>query len=191
MAERKYYCFCAANCKWETMTKEQILTAIEQAVSTGSIHDIDSGFVTTLREINRQRGLRFWVGTTAEYNSLPSRENNVLYIKTDDNSAEDLNKAIKELKEAVNAIPVKRAEFSVEFSTIAGKSTGMKDIDLSEYGITGNKNVHAVVTLKDAQFMTTEFHCCYAITDNGRLRINVYNGADTELQKVPFNVCII
>lgn len=28
---RKYYCYCDSNCKFETMTKEQILAAIEQA----------------------------------------------------------------------------------------------------------------------------------------------------------------
>ena len=31
MSERKYYCYCDSNCKFETMTKEQILAAIEQA----------------------------------------------------------------------------------------------------------------------------------------------------------------
>lgn len=31
MSGRKYYCYCDSNCKFETMTKEQILAAIEQA----------------------------------------------------------------------------------------------------------------------------------------------------------------
>ena len=54
---KKYYCFCGSNCKYETMTKEQILAAIEQAVEDGEIRDVDTGFVTKVKELKtcRQR----------------------------------------------------------------------------------------------------------------------------------------
>lgn len=113
MADRIYYCFCEANCKWETMTKEQIITAIEQAVSGGTIQDIDSGFISTIKEINHQQGLRFWVGTSAEFNSISERENNVLYIKTDDASADDIEAAISELRTDIEAIASSKLEVSV------------------------------------------------------------------------------
>ena len=45
---RKYYCICESNCKFETMTKEQILAAIAQAVETGSVGDVDTGFASGL-----------------------------------------------------------------------------------------------------------------------------------------------
>lgn len=35
MSGRKYYCYCDSNCKFETMTKEQILSAIAQAAAGG------------------------------------------------------------------------------------------------------------------------------------------------------------
>lgn len=35
MSGRKYYCYCDSNCKFETMTKEQILAAIAQAAAGG------------------------------------------------------------------------------------------------------------------------------------------------------------
>lgn len=99
MDDRNYYVLCDDNCKFEGMTKEQILTAIMQAVETGEIHDIDSGFVRTIKEINHQKGLRFWVGTTAEFNALPEKENNVLYIKTDDTSEQDILNQFEKLNQ--------------------------------------------------------------------------------------------
>ncbi|MGN0180408.1 MAG: hypothetical protein ACI4DY_13375 [Monoglobaceae bacterium] len=48
MATKKYYAFCEDDCKYETLTKEQTLAAIMQAVSTGEIQDIDTGFVTNV-----------------------------------------------------------------------------------------------------------------------------------------------
>jgi hypothetical protein len=85
MAERKYYVFCDMNCKFESMTKEQIITAITQAVNDGTVGDIDAGFITTLKEQNAGKGLTFWLGTTAEYNAIPDaqKDANCLYIKTE------------------------------------------------------------------------------------------------------------
>lgn len=80
---KKYYCFCGSNCKYETMTKEQILAAITQAVSTGSVGDVDTGFVTTVKEKNGGRAVTFWVGTQAQYNALAEKEENCMYIITD------------------------------------------------------------------------------------------------------------
>lgn len=103
---RTFFVFCEDDCKFESMTKEQILTAIEQAVSHGEIRDVDTGFITTVKEINKYRGLRFWVGTTAEFNAIPAenREKNVLYIKTDDTTVQDMQAAIDEISTAIHDI---------------------------------------------------------------------------------------
>ena len=84
---------------YEAMTKEQILAAIVEAVEGGTISDVNTGFVTTIKEQNNGVGLMFWVGTTAQYNALAEHENNVLYIKTDDTSAQAINSAIAALQE--------------------------------------------------------------------------------------------
>lgn len=87
---RTYYVISNDNCKFESMTKEQILAAITQAIEEGEISDIDTGFVTKLKEANKNRQLTFWIGSTAEYNALQIKETNCFYILTDDTEFEDI-----------------------------------------------------------------------------------------------------
>lgn len=96
--ERTYFVICADNCKFEGMTKEQILTAIEQAVSTGTITDVDTGFITKIKEQNGGKGLTFWVGTNAEYNAIETKAENCFYIITDDTTGDDIDAAITEMR---------------------------------------------------------------------------------------------
>ena len=98
---KKYYCFCGSNCKYETMTKEQILAAITQAVETGKIHDVDTGFVTKVKETNGGKAVTFWVGTQAQYNAIENKELNCMYIITDDTKFEDLEKSVAEKFESM------------------------------------------------------------------------------------------
>lgn len=102
--ERKYFVLCGDNCKFESMTKEQIMTAIAQAVSTGVITNVDGGFITKIKEQNAAADLSFWVGTSAEYNALETKRANCFYILTDDTAGEDLQTVIEELKTATDAI---------------------------------------------------------------------------------------
>lgn len=78
----------------EGMTKEQIITAIQQIVETGEVQDLDTGFVTTLKEQNHGVGFKIWLGTTAEFEALETIDPDTLYIKTDDDSADLVNTAI-------------------------------------------------------------------------------------------------
>lgn len=105
MSERNYYVICDDNCRFEGMTKEQILTAITQAVEQGEIHDVDTGFVTTIKEQNAQKPLKFWVGTQAQYNAISAPEENTLYLITDPQIDDELQEQIDELREDVSAIP--------------------------------------------------------------------------------------
>lgn len=82
--ERKYYVFCEDGCKFESMTKEQILAAITQAVEGGTIQDVDTGFVTKIKELNKNRELKTWVGTRAQYNAISVPDVNTVYIITDE-----------------------------------------------------------------------------------------------------------
>ena len=102
--ERKYYVMCADNCKFEGMTKEQIYAAIAKATGK-TAGDVDGAFITMLKELNAGDNFKIWVGTQAQFNAqvanIPSKT--FCYI-TDDTTAEDINTAIVELKEAVKSI---------------------------------------------------------------------------------------
>lgn len=93
------YVLCDANCKWESMTREQILTAITQAVETGEIGDINTGFVQTIKTINNIP-LKFFVGTQAEYDALTAEDKRNLYaIITNDESITNIESAIAALEQ--------------------------------------------------------------------------------------------
>ncbi len=95
---RTYHVIADDNCKFESMTKEQILAAIEQAIETGEISDVDAGFITKVKEMNRNGYLKFWIGTTAQYNAIQTKETNVLYILTDDTEFEDIETEVNNFR---------------------------------------------------------------------------------------------
>lgn len=102
--EKKYFCFCSSNCKYETMTKEQILTAIAQALSTGKVENVDTGFITKVKEANGGRYVTFWVGTQAEYNALKEKKTDCLYIVTDSAANQAMDMIAQEVKEMKDAL---------------------------------------------------------------------------------------
>ena len=99
---RMYYCYCDSNCKFETMTKEQILAAIAQAVETGSVGDCDTGFITKVKEQNSGSCVTLWVGTRAQYNAIAEKAKNCMYIITDDTTGADIVKACANANEFAN-----------------------------------------------------------------------------------------
>lgn len=105
---------------FEAMTKEQIYTAIVEAVESGTVGDIDTGFVTMIKEMNKGQGLKFWVGTTAEYEAITDKENNVLYIKTDDTTAADISRDFTQVNEAIETIQNNLASLSDQITEVSG-----------------------------------------------------------------------
>lgn len=101
---RKYYVMCGDKCLFEGMTKEQTLTAIEQAVSTGQIKNVDTGFVTKIKEQNKQTPLKFWVGTQAEYNALATKPENTLMLISDDDEIATLESLVIDCANAINTV---------------------------------------------------------------------------------------
>lgn len=86
MSNRKYYCFCDANCRFETMTKEQILAAIASAAEGGLAMDPDAAFVTQIKDQNLGKATKIWRGTQAQYNALVAKNQldaDCLYFLTD------------------------------------------------------------------------------------------------------------
>ena len=139
MADEKYYVIGDGKNLLEGMTKEQILAAIVEAVSTHEISDVDTGFVTKLKEANRNRPLSFWVGSTAEYNAIQTKAENCFYILSDDTEHEDLEAEISRLATAVNTISELKnntlLDQSVSYGFITNPITFQGDHDISEYSI--------------------------------------------------------
>lgn len=105
--ERNYFVLCEDNCKFPAMTKEQVLSAIAEATGA-TVKDIDSAFITKVKEKNGGASLTFWVGTQAEYNAIEKKVDNCLYLVTDETTGEDIDAALqanaKDIQEALTGI---------------------------------------------------------------------------------------
>lgn len=126
----KVYVICDANCKFEGMTKEQIYAAILQAVNEGTIGDIDSGFVQTIKTINGI-GLKFFLGTQAEYEALTDEEKeNLFAIITNDTTKEGIIKAITDLQTELSELNKKLGEGKFSANNIITKEvTSLADLE--------------------------------------------------------------
>lgn len=168
MSDKKYYVMCGNNCKYEGMTKEQIMTAIESAISTGEIGDVDTGFVTKIKEMNSGAGLSFWVGTQAEYNALDPKLNNCFYIITDDTTADDINKAIetmqKTLEEMKNPVAKINGFNAVLWEGTAARGAQINCPNIHNYNLyalevdagTDNTDINVIVCYKRADTKTIQ-----------------------------------
>lgn len=104
--ERNYYVLCDDNCRFESMTKEQIIAAIAEATGATPTH-IDDAFITKIKETNANEALKFWIGTSAEYNALVEGGrlvNGVLYILTDETWGDDIQASVEALQGTVDNV---------------------------------------------------------------------------------------
>lgn len=101
--EKNVYALDSGKNSFLTMTKEQILTAITQAVNEGTIGDIDAGFITKIQEQNDQKGISFWFGTTAQFEALEEKREDILYILTDDTTLTDIETGISDANKYAQA----------------------------------------------------------------------------------------
>ena len=157
-SERICYVLSENNCKFEGLTKEQILSAIEQAVDSGKIKDVDTGFITKIKEQNKNAGLMFWVGNQAEYNALESRKNESIELIW--NNLGQLNDiadgAMQCVYESNDSIP-----FEVNF-TGDGQ---FKEFGLSfgDYKYDPTRDV-VVAEISNKQTIPLVEHCFFALT---------------------------
>lgn len=100
--EKKYYCFCSSNCKYETMTKEQTLAVIEQAAAGKLTFDTSAAFITKVKEQNSGGYITFWAGTQAQFNALPTKDPNCFYIITDSTRDADIAAAIADKQDLLD-----------------------------------------------------------------------------------------
>ena len=96
-----------ANAKYEACVEatENANSAAEEALAVRS--EIEKGgFIESVKEANNGNKFSFWVGTSEEYAALTSKENNCLYIVTDDGVEDIVNRLIA-VENEVNAIQSK------------------------------------------------------------------------------------
>lgn len=98
MPEAKVFALDEGKNAHETLTREQITSAIIQAVNEGTISDIDAGFVTKIQEMNEKGNVQFWFGTMAEFNAIGDKDPDTLYVLTDDPTVDDIEEAITDVE---------------------------------------------------------------------------------------------
>ena len=175
-----YYVFDGANNRYDSMTKEQILSAITSAIETHSISNVDTGFVTTLKEQNNQTGLKFWVGTQAEYNALVSShslEGDTFYIIGDDTTIDDLQAAIAELQtsfsEIGSTITTMQGNISDNASALSTLQTTIVPVSHGGTGATGKANARLNLGIHTSGEINIEFP---ANTNELELEIDFVDG---------------
>lgn len=108
MESGKVYVLSIGNNLDEGMTKEQIIAAIAEATGETPTH-IDDAFITKLQEQNRNRNLKVWVGTQAEYAAIATPASDTLYVITDANEYEDLDARLTQAEDAITDVQINKA----------------------------------------------------------------------------------
>lgn len=103
MSTRPYYVVSDDDCRFEALSREQIIAAIAEA--TGNTPTgVDDAFITKIKEQNKNGNLMFWVGTEAQYNALATKDTNTLYIVSGGSETDYLQSEIESLQADVTAM---------------------------------------------------------------------------------------
>lgn len=128
MSERIYYVLCRDNCRFESMTKEQIIAAIAEATGNTPT-SVDDAFITKIKEINANAQLKFWVGTTAQYNAIATPADDVFYLLTDDTFGDSVQADIEELQTDIAGIDISITTLNSEMGEIYNPAKTLKITD--------------------------------------------------------------
>ena len=139
MAERTFYVVNKDDCLTEGMSKEQILTAIEQSLEQGYVSNPDGAVFSKIKEMRANGTAQIWIGTEAQFNAISPAptigksvvrigENGVMYICSDDSTLNDLS----------NHLNDKNNPHSVTFRQVVGA-----DVLPTSKGGTGNTSGRA------------------------------------------------
>lgn len=141
------------------LTEEQIITLVTNIVQTGSVGNIDTGFVTRLVEQNKHKALQFWVGTQAEYDEIGELTANMFYIITDDDFKEKVAADIAAVNERIDNIDYENeiaaifshvdnqlesviVRFSQADNILSGRVSSLESTTESQYYSTSAGNIY-------------------------------------------------
>lgn len=122
----KYYVISMGNNLDESMTKEQIIAAIAEATGETPT-SVDDAFITKLKEQNKNKALKLWVGTQAEYNRIQSPATDTLYIITD---VDEYEERFVTIENDLAALENYSTEETVVGTWIDGKTLYRKTINI-------------------------------------------------------------
>lgn len=142
----KFYVLCDDDCRYEGMTAEQILTAIQEAVTQGYVSDPDGAVISKIKEVRAGGSTQIWVGTEAEFNALSPAPtygtslvrvgaDGVLYLCSDDSSLDFINAIARDgvyTKAEVDEI-VGKIDFPVEDSVTADGTNAVSGAAVAAY----------------------------------------------------------
>lgn len=150
-----FWVFCDKNCKYEGMTKEQIITAIAEATGKTPTN-IDDAFITKIKEQNKGGVLKFWRGTTAEYNAITVKDADTFYIKIDDTRDADIDAAFKAIQNELEKMYADGVKIDLEI--INSKTT--VNVAAFDYFILKNNYGSGVisVTLNNIERTSTDIY---------------------------------
>lgn len=126
MSDKNFYVLGDDNCKYEGMSKEQIIATIQEAISTGTIPELDAGVITKIKEQNKQRALSFWVGSQAEYNAIQKKADNCFYIINNSGNFAELKQKVDEDSKALQGLTNNFEEFVKKNGFIVEEYHGSK-----------------------------------------------------------------
>lgn len=121
MADSTVYAIDEGGNRIPTLSGEKIIEAIQTAIATGEIPDELQTFIDTIKEQNKGAGLKFWLGTQAEFLALESTSEDVIYFINDSANLRDVANALDELKKALQD-----GSFVVKKATAADEATNVK-----------------------------------------------------------------
>jgi hypothetical protein len=161
MPDPIYYALDENNNRIQTLSKEEILSAIAQAQEAASVLDYEGAFITKIRELNANKDLQFWIGTQAEYNAISPKAKNVLYIISDDNHKEEIIEGIENIAAGLANETARRAAddnaLSARISVIEGQNldTRIQNLGSALSAHTSNADIH--LTAAEKAFLTRPF----------------------------------
>lgn len=146
MANSTVYALDAGGNKIETLTKEQILAAIQAAVETGQIPETLAAAIESIIEQNTSANIKFWVGTQAQFLELADTEENTLYFITDLTTVKDISDALDTLTQGLNngTITVKKASEADKATEVTEKINGKNLSDIFDSDGTTAKKATSV-----------------------------------------------
>lgn len=125
MADFEVYAFCEANCKHRVLTADQTIALVEEVLANGGQVPEQLVLSTPIREIidqNTGTGLKFFVGTQAEWDSWTGDKTNVFAIISDDPIQQDIFNKLDALTTASNYAN-ERIDKIIDGSTVVAKAT--------------------------------------------------------------------
>lgn len=143
MAEDTVYALDSGGNRIATFSAEQILEAINAAITTGEIPSELTAFIDAIKEQNKGKSLKFWLGTQAEFLALENTEEDIIYFINDSTNLKDLSDALDQLKEQLQS-----GDFVVETANNADNvTTNINDKAISSIfesdGVTAKKATRA------------------------------------------------